>query len=125
MKPESQRIYVPAEWAKVCFFILFGFVFLASAGLTALGSDAIQTSGDIIQIVLPVTAAGMTLYNHDSDGAFQFAKSAALTVGITYALKYGVDEKRPNGGGQSFPSGHSSISFSSAEFMRKRYGWEY
>jgi len=23
------------------------------------------------------------------------------------------------------PSGHTSISFSSAEFMRKRYGWEY
>ncbi len=48
-----------------------------------------------------------------------------MTLGVTYALKYSIDERRPNGGSQSFPSGHSSISFSAAEFMRKRYGWEY
>jgi membrane-associated phospholipid phosphatase len=35
-----------------------------------------------------------------------------------------VDTKRPNGGSHSMPSGHTSISFSSAEFLRKRYGWE-
>jgi membrane-associated phospholipid phosphatase len=34
-----------------------------------------------------------------------------------------VNAERPNGGGQSFPSGHASVSFSSAEFLRKRYGW--
>ncbi|MDO9099875.1 MAG: phosphatase PAP2 family protein [Caldisericota bacterium] len=26
---------------------------------------------------------------------------------------------------QSFPSGHATMSFSSAEFISKRYGWEY
>jgi membrane-associated phospholipid phosphatase len=36
-----------------------------------------------------------------------------------------VNETRPDGGSHSFPSGHSSISFSSAEFMRERYGWAY
>lgn len=36
-----------------------------------------------------------------------------------------MHERRPNGGNQSFPSGHTSISFSAAEFMRERYGWEY
>src|SRR5204863_10187630 len=55
----------------------------------------------------------------------QFGESLAVTVGVTYALKYSIDARRPNGAGQSFPSGHSSISFSAAEFMRKRYGWEY
>ena len=39
--------------------------------------------------------------------------------------KYSLDERRPNGGKESFPSGHTSISFSAAEFMRKGYGWEY
>jgi membrane-associated phospholipid phosphatase len=48
-----------------------------------------------------------------------------MTLGVTYGLKYTVDEKRPNGGSHSFPSAHTSISFSAAEFMRKRYGWEY
>jgi len=88
-------------------------------------SDVIEKAGDILQYVLPLTAAGMTLVNKDLNGTIQFAESAALTVGVTYGLKYTVDAERPNGGKYSFPSGHTSISFASAEFIRKRYGWEY
>jgi membrane-associated phospholipid phosphatase len=88
-------------------------------------SDTIRSAGDVLQFALPATAAGLTLGYQDGKGALQFGESAALTLGATYALKYAVDERRPNGGSQSFPSAHSSISFSSAEFMRKRYGWEY
>jgi len=95
------------------------------AGLQARAGDDIQTAGDVLQFVLPATAAGLTLGYKDGKGALQFAESAALTLGLTYGLKYAVDERRPNGGKQSFPSGHTSISFSAAEFMRKRYGWEY
>jgi membrane-associated phospholipid phosphatase len=92
---------------------------------TAQAGDGIKTAGDIMQFVLPATAAGLTLGYRDGKGALQLAESTALTLGVTYALKYSVNETRPNGGHQSFPSGHSSLSFSSAEFMRKRYGWEY
>ena len=88
-------------------------------------SDRIELAGDIFQYLLPATAAGLTLGYKDGAGALEFGESAALTLGVTYGLKYSIDEKRPNGGRHSFPSGHSSISFSSAEFMRKRYGWEY
>ena len=53
-------------------------------------------------------------------------ESLGVTFGATYALKYGIKETRPDGGdGQSFPSAHTSVSFSSAEFIRKRYGWIY
>lgn len=41
---------------------------------------------------------------------------------LTYGLKFGVDAQRPNGGGQSFPSGHTAASFMGAEFIRKNYG---
>ena len=88
-------------------------------------SDRIALAGDILQYVLPATAAGLTLGCKDGDGALEFGESAALTLGVTYGLKYSIDEKRPNGSLHSFPSGHSSISFSSAEYMLKRYGWEY
>jgi len=88
-------------------------------------ADDIQTAGDILQFVLPATAAGMTLGYWDGQGAIQLGESLALSMASTYALKYGIDEKRPNGGKQSFPSAHTSLSFSSAEFIRKRYGWEY
>ena len=38
---------------------------------------------------------------------------------------YSINTTRPNGERQAFPSGRTAISFSAAEFMRKRYGWEY
>ena len=94
-------------------------------GIPVRASDNIQSAGDVLQFVLPATAGGLTLGYQDYHGSFQFAESVALTMGATYALKYSVNETRPNGGSQSFPSGHSSNSFCSAEFLRTRYGWEY
>ena len=95
------------------------------SGEVAEAGDGIQTSGDILQFVLPGAAAGLTLVHRDWDGALQFGESAGVTLRTTYLLKYTVNETRPNGGSQSFPSGHTSISFCSAEYMRKRYGLEW
>ncbi len=87
--------------------------------------SGVEAAGYVLLVVLPATAVGITAYYRDGKGALQFGKSAALTLGVTYGLKCAVDETRPNGGGHSFPSGHTSVSFSAAEFMRKRYGWDY
>src|SRR5689334_3754759 len=101
-------------------------VFMLWTGAPAAkASDVIASAGDILQIALPITAAGLTLAYWDGKGALEFGESASMTLGITYGLKYTVNETRPDGGHQSFPSAHSSISFSAAEFMRKRYGWAY
>jgi membrane-associated phospholipid phosphatase len=94
------------------------------AGIDADANDGIETAGDILQFVIPATAGGLTLAYSDYRGTLQFGGSLALTEGVTYGLKYTVNETRPNGGSQSFPSGHTSISFCGAEFIRKRYGWE-
>jgi membrane-associated phospholipid phosphatase len=105
--------------------LLIALLLWLTAATTVSASDAIATAGDVLQIVLPATAGGLTLCYRDWQGSLQLAESSALTLGVTYGLKYSVHETRPNGGSQSFPSGHTSISFSAAEFMRKRYGWEY
>lgn len=105
--------------------LLVGFLFFVVGDPAGRASDNIQSAGDILQFVLPATAAGLTLGYRDWPGALEFGESAGVTLGVTYGLKYAVNERRPNGGSESFPSGHSSISFSAAEFMRKRYGWEY
>lgn len=105
--------------------LLVGLILCFTIGVDARASDVVEIVGDVLQYVLPATAAGMTIVCKDGNGALQFGGSAALTLGVTYGLKYTVDETRPNGGSQSFPSAHASISFSSAEFIRKRYGWEY
>lgn len=93
-------------------------------GSDAYAGDAIPTAGDILQYVIPATAGGLTLGYKDYKGTLQFGESFAVTEGVTYGLKYTVDETRPNGGSHSFPSGHTSVSFCGAEFIRKRYGWE-
>lgn len=103
-------------------------VIVVSAALDCgrlLAADSIQNAGDVLQFALPGLAAGLTLAHRDGQGALQLGKSLGVTWGVTYALKYTIDAKRPDGADQSFPSGHTSGSFSAAEFIRKRYGWEY
>ena len=92
---------------------------------SAPASDVIRSAGDILQYALPVVPVVPIITHRDRQGTFQYAESLGLTLALTYTLKYAVNERRPNGGTQSFPSGHTSTPFAAAEFMRKRYGWEY
>src|SRR5438067_2446662 len=104
---------------------LAGMLVWLGASITGEASDAIASVGDILQYALPTAAAGITLGYRDGAGAMQLGESVGMALATTYVLKYAINETRPNGGHQSFPSGHTSLSFSAAEFMRKRYGWEY
>ena len=105
--------------------LLLGMLLCFAINAPVWASDGIETAGDILSFLLPAAAAGLTVGFMDTEGMLQFGESAALTLGVSYGLKYTINEKRPNGGDYSFPSNHTSISFASAEFMRKRYGWEY
>jgi membrane-associated phospholipid phosphatase len=103
------------------FVTLFGLM----AGIDVQANDRIELAGNVLVFALPIAAAGLTLGFKDWQGTLEFGESAALAMGTTFALKYTIDKTRPNGNNHSFPSGHATITFSSAEFMRKRYGWEY
>ncbi len=92
---------------------------------TAQTKDGIETAGEILRFALPATAAGAALAIGDTEGLIQLSKSGALTLGLTYGLKYTIDAERPNGDDHSFPSSHASTSFATAEFIRGRYGWSY
>lgn len=96
------------------------------AGPAAAGSRGWQTAADVGQVGLVALALGKSLYEGDGQGLRQLAWTEATTLGATEALKYGFPEERPNGrNDQSFPSGHTSMSFAAAGYVQRRYGWEW
>ncbi|HEY9544615.1 MAG TPA: phosphatase PAP2 family protein [Solimonas sp.] len=92
-------------------------------------NDPDRAAGDIFQILNPLIATGVTLYKGDYLGTKQYAYNFATTFAATEVLKYGFDHtawgERPNGGRESFPSGHTSAACSAAAFISDRYGWQY
>jgi hypothetical protein len=114
-------------------------------------ADHERTAGDVLLISVPLVALGMTFLFDEPpvsvsssllriDGASGFNADTLIhlnghprhdlmlamgrTLAATYALKYSVNEQRPNGeDSHSFPSGHAAVTFAGAEFIRKEYGW--
>ncbi len=91
--------------------------------------DTDRTIGDFFQLALPAVGLGMAWYQNDSEGSKQWAYTMASTALSTQVLKVTLDHtdwgERPNGGRQSFPSGHSSSACAGAFFIGRRYGWQY
>lgn len=51
-------------------------------------------------------------------------RAQLVTAGYTQALKFTVQRERPDGSNsQSFPSGHASAAFATANVIRRHYGW--
>ena len=44
---------------------------------------------------------------------------------VTQGIKAAAGRRRPNGGPHSFPSGHTSATFATAEVIREHYGWKW
>lgn len=86
----------------------------------------IETAGQVIAVLLPVTAAGIAYSKNDRIGLAQLGVETALTVGTAFALKNIVREQRPNGSDfHSFPSDTTALAASGSSFLWRRYGWEY
>ncbi len=104
----------------ICSFILLYFQNVFSQ------NETVKTSGDVILFVLPIAAIGSTLIHKDKKGTWQFAKGFLVNGAVSYGLKAIINKERPDGSNSnSFPSGHTSITFQSASFIQKRYGWKY
>lgn len=86
----------------------------------------VAISTDVFAVLLPATALTLTLCEKDYKGLLQGVETAAVTAGVTLLLKYTVKEWRPDHSNQhSFPSGHSAVSFASATYLQRRYGWKW
>lgn len=86
----------------------------------------VDRTTDVVALALPVSALVGTLCLKDWEGLKQGAEAAALTAGITLAMKYGIKEWRPDmSDTHSFPSGHSAVTFATSAYLQRRYGWAY
>jgi membrane-associated phospholipid phosphatase len=84
-----------------------------------------DTAGSVTRDALVLTAIGVPIVKGDDAGAFQAGGSMAAAGGVTYLLKSTIHEMRPDGSDdQSFPSGHTSVSFAAAASLQNRYGWK-
>jgi membrane-associated phospholipid phosphatase len=91
----------------------------------ALAKSTTEKIGDAGQIALPAAGLVAAALHKDGKGALQLAEAFGSTMIVVYVLKVSIDRTRPNGGGQSFPSGHTASAFSGAAFLQLRYGWAY
>ncbi|MBD5391463.1 phosphatase PAP2 family protein [bacterium] len=80
--------------------------------------------GDLMMVMSPAYALGMTVMADDADGAMQLAESVFAAQIASEGIKALQLERRPNGTDKkSFPSGHAAGAFSGAMFVHRRYGW--
>ncbi|MCE9685572.1 phosphatase PAP2 family protein [Shewanella sp. AS16] len=105
--------------------MLLGLTLLGTCGLAQAGN--LETSGDVLHLLLPAAALGTTLvYEDGHEGTWQFSKAAVSSRLVVEGLKYAIDKQRPDASGDdSFPSGHAADSFMAASFIQQRYGWQY
>lgn len=100
----------------VCLGLLLGL----PVGVSA--ADAVETSGHVLRAALPAAALALTFRRDDAPGRRELYRSFAANVVATWALKHAIDQRRPDGDGLGFPSGHASMAFQSAAFLHRRYG---
>jgi membrane-associated phospholipid phosphatase len=118
-----------------CFAILIVFGLLASFGATDLHAqgtesqpainESLQAAGDVGQYAATVAGLALIAARHDRRGLTQDALATATTLVILHTLKPIINRTRPDGGGRSFPSGHTAMAFAGAGFLQRRYGWAY
>lgn len=85
--------------------------------------SALEKSGDLLAIGIPIAALTTSLLKQDWQGSIQLVGSGVTTQVITETLKHSVGKWRPNAANTfSFPSGHSSGAWTGASFFGSRYG---
>lgn len=114
---------------KIAFFLMAILMSLSLQAQTLEVSHnrkVVRTSGDIGAVLLPVAGLTAILIQNDWQGLKQGVFAGVTTLGVTFALKELVKKERPDhSDNHSFPSMHSSVSFTAASFIQHRYGWKW
>ena len=86
------------------------------------GTQKWANVSDVLAIGLPLVATGKALTSGDANDIKDLTYSLGSALIATQGLKSLIHENRPDSSGNdSFPSGHTAISFAAARFYDKRY----
>lgn len=104
----------------------YSFLFLLLIICQSVSASKLTSTGDAIQIGLPLSAVLIAMAKQDDIGVSQAVEGFVYTTAITHLLKGAIYAPRPdNSGDNSFPSGHTSAAAQGAAFLQYRYGWRY
>ena len=85
-----------------------------------------DTLSTALAVGVPALAGVETLNQNDWTGMGQLAITEAATFASVMVLKSRIHEERPDGSGNdSFPSGHTAVTFAAARYLDKRYGGDH
>lgn len=88
-----------------------------------------ERAGTYLMYLMPAFSLGYSAAMSDYDGSLQMIESTGATGLAALLLKSTVYSERPAGAegapGESFPSGHTAVAFSSAAFLQNRYGYAF
>jgi membrane-associated phospholipid phosphatase len=99
--------------------------FGVSAPAHAISNNTWDDISSYTELSLLGVALAAPIVQDDWEGEGQAALSIGSAIGIATLGKTLIHEQRPdNSDNNSFPSGHTSIAFSSATTLYRRYGWQ-
>jgi membrane-associated phospholipid phosphatase len=83
----------------------------------------IQIFSDVGQVAVPASAAAYSAYTGDYEGIGWLSIAVVVNQICVEVLKRLTQQKRPNKGKHSFPSGHTAAAFLGPVFFVRRYGF--
>ena len=114
---------------KLLFVTVLGILSLISTNsAVAVGGpfSSWNKAGDMMLVMTPAYAVGLSVMANDYKGVLQLGESVLAGQIASEGIKSLKLEKRPNKKDKkSFPSGHAVGAFSSAMYVHKRYGLRY
>lgn len=111
--------------SKVAYFVFAGAALTFATPACASDSGWAHAS-TIGRDGLMISALAVPALHGDIEGVGRAGLAMGATRLATDGLKSTIHEERPDeSDDRSFPSGHTSMSFSAAASLHKRYGWKY